>query len=635
MRRPPNPLLQKRDEARAKGACPAAWAVRGFCKWDPEKYYDSPRPTCPSCEARLTYHGWAKPLLVAADLTDSYYLRGHRLKCRECEKKRQLENQAAVKTECDRTQYTFTNTDEPFLQQLARQGYDWVVMALPCVIFNKFAFDKKVVTMLRRGATTESISGVRQMLRELHTTAYYEQYEQYAAYEDWDRRNPNPFHASADENVRSRDFLEMLPQASRRGEEAYVDRVPSARCFRTAFIREVRRVQDFIKKRMVMIRGKRLKGDATFNVGGKCRAGDEKVIAKVFTIMNDVVAVEDQAAIFDDGDGCSELRSPGVSGMCANICAKYEASSSPPRGYYTDNCCNEVGQLVDHFPWLRGEYMNLKMPSLTFCGQTHVVTTEDGCRAACELFEKASVVGFDMEWWFATTSAGKQRPTALVQLATEDHAVLIQLSEFMSDSSSLPPALLQLMRSESVKKAGVGIDGDIKKLTRDFPSSKLFETASGIIDLSRLANERIIGPRCSRWGLASLCNAVLQKDLPKVQAIRLSNWEASPLSSQQVEYAALDAYAGVALYRKLIGPSPPLTEVGLMPTIDENDVSGDLDSVLDYDYDDVVAEERSSKKSTMGCCRRERTLLRSESSVRRPSLTTASRNHSVGLATRG
>jgi len=256
----------------------------------------------------------------------------------------------------------------------------------------------------------------------------------------------------------------------------------------------------------------------------------------------------------------------------------------------TDNCCNEVGQLVDHFPWLRGEYMNLKMPSLTFCGQTHVVTTEDGCRAACELFEKASVVGFDMEWWFATTSAGKQRPTALVQLATEDHAVLIQLSEFMSDSSSLPPALLQLMRSESVKKAGVGIDGDIKKLTRDFPSSKLFETASGIIDLSRLANERIIGPRCSRWGLASLCNAVLQKDLPKVQAIRLSNWEASPLSSQQVEYAALDAYAGVALYRKLIGPSPPLTEVGLMPTIDENDVSGDLDSVLDYDYDDVVAE---------------------------------------------
>jgi len=51
VRRPPNPLLQKRDEARAKDACPAAWAVRGYCKWDPEKYYDSPRPTCPSCEA--------------------------------------------------------------------------------------------------------------------------------------------------------------------------------------------------------------------------------------------------------------------------------------------------------------------------------------------------------------------------------------------------------------------------------------------------------------------------------------------------------------------------------------------------------------------------------------------------------
>lgn len=50
------------------------------------------------------------------------------------------------------------------------------------------------------------------------------------------------------------------------------------------------------------------------------------------------------------------------------------------------------------------------------------------------------------------------------------------------------------------------------------------------------------------WG-AGLAAAVLSAELAKDQGLRTSNWETWPLSLDQQQYAALDAYASLLLYQ--------------------------------------------------------------------------------------
>eukprot|EP00798_Chlamydomonas_sp_ICE-L_P022474 gene22474-29596_t len=53
------------------------------------------------------------------------------------------------------------------------------------------------------------------------------------------------------------------------------------------------------------------------------------------------------------------------------------------------------------------------------------------------------------------------------------------------------------------------------------------------------------------WSLSGLVESLLESNLPKPNHIRCGNWEKFPLDIGQRRYAALDAYAGLALYRVL------------------------------------------------------------------------------------
>lgn len=54
-----------------------------------------------------------------------------------------------------------------------------------------------------------------------------------------------------------------------------------------------------------------------------------------------------------------------------------------------------------------------------------------------------------------------------------------------------------------------------------------------------------------KWGLASLTETLVCKELLKPHRIRLGNWEVRPLSKEQLQYAATDAYASWHLYHVL------------------------------------------------------------------------------------
>ncbi|KAG8506936.1 Werner syndrome ATP-dependent helicase, partial [Galemys pyrenaicus] len=104
--------------------------------------------------------------------------------------------------------------------------------------------------------------------------------------------------------------------------------------------------------------------------------------------------------------------------------------------------------------------------------------------------------------------------------------------------------LKMLLENESVKKAGIGIEGDQWKLLRDF-DIKL----KGFVELTNVANEKL---KCiETWSLNALVKHILGKQLLKDKSIRCSKWSNFPLTEDQKLYAATDAYAGLIIYRKL------------------------------------------------------------------------------------
>lgn len=211
--------------------------------------------------------------------------------------------------------------------------------------------------------------------------------------------------------------------------------------------------------------------------------------------------------------------------------------------------------------------------------------------------------GLDIEWKVEYVQNAAPRPTATIQLATSVGAYVFHIAHFGSqlprnsvictnhDGSGrpsmpgnaaetqrggaahqiplgiaqqpwsgasaarrarLPPSLRRLLEDPEILKVGVGISSDGLKLRADFGVQ-----CAGLLDLSRLA--ALVLPHGHRpWSLAELCERVLGKQLQKRRAIRCSNWEAALLSPEQLEYAALDAWASLEVYRQLLSyPSAP------------------------------------------------------------------------------
>lgn len=101
-----------------------------------------------------------------------------------------------------------------------------------------------------------------------------------------------------------------------------------------------------------------------------------------------------------------------------------------------------------------------------------------------------------------------------------------------------------MLEDPTVLKVGAGIDGDAVKVFRDYNIS-----VKGVTDLSFHANRKLGGDH--KWGLASLTEKLLSKQLKKPNKIRLGNWEAPVLSKEQLEYAATDAFASWCLYQAI------------------------------------------------------------------------------------
>tara|TARA_R110002003_G_scaffold175_6_gene14226 strand:- start:6488 stop:8632 length:2145 start_codon:yes stop_codon:yes gene_type:complete len=193
--------------------------------------------------------------------------------------------------------------------------------------------------------------------------------------------------------------------------------------------------------------------------------------------------------------------------------------------------------------------------------------TKEDSETIARHFLNESVVGFDMEWpWNDWKRSDLQNKIGLIQIATEDKIALfhIGLHSGKTTDDIIAPSLRKIIESPKIGKLGVGVlSADFARLRRYFHLNP-----QGAVELSHLYRLTKFGgykPELVSTKLVSLARLVedqLGHPLYKGD-VRTSNWS-KPLSNDQINYAAGDAYAGYMLYhcmnfkRVRMKPSPPL-----------------------------------------------------------------------------
>jgi hypothetical protein len=156
------------------------------------------------------------------------------------------------------------------------------------------------------------------------------------------------------------------------------------------------------------------------------------------------------------------------------------------------------------------------------------------------------VVGFDIEWRPTFRAGAPCRRTALLQLAAGSSVLCCQLSHM----PRVPHALQTLLANPEVVKAGVGILDDCVKLQADWGCE-----VRGRVDVGEVWKvSRGMARLGNGGGLKALCEVLLGVSLAKPKSVSMSNWEQAPLTERQLQYAALDAWAGRAIYCQLATP---------------------------------------------------------------------------------
>lgn len=122
-----------------------------------------------------------------------------------------------------------------------------------------------------------------------------------------------------------------------------------------------------------------------------------------------------------------------------------------------------------------------------------------------------------------------------------------------------------ILEEPRIRKVGRLIESDLKHLQAAVPSFQINHAAAE--DIAQLAKQKCVIRSIRNVGLSDLSARVLHKRVNKNVAERSSSWWEDPtLTSEQINYAALDAYASLRICEVLDSLSTPKT-VDSLPSI--------------------------------------------------------------------
>ena len=175
------------------------------------------------------------------------------------------------------------------------------------------------------------------------------------------------------------------------------------------------------------------------------------------------------------------------------------------------------------------------LPLTAYQGKIVLVTDPQKIPAAVEEISAHAVVGFDTETR-PTFKKGQFYHVSLMQIGIPEKVFLFRVNQ-----TGLTTELAGLLSDENILKLGVGLHDDVIALQRlqHFKSAGFVELYSYVAAM---------GVR--NTGLRKLAAIILSIRISKSQ--QTSNWDNNRLSTNQLRYAATDAWVCLEMYNKLV-----------------------------------------------------------------------------------
>lgn len=165
------------------------------------------------------------------------------------------------------------------------------------------------------------------------------------------------------------------------------------------------------------------------------------------------------------------------------------------------------------------------LPLGSFPGAIHVADSPKAVAAALTALDGVGVLGLDTETR-PSFKRGERHPVAVLQLASADQAVLVQLHW-----AGLPPPLRELLESERIVKAAQAPADELRSLRSIYGVSP-----RGVVDVGRIVRDAGYAPSSVRGQAAHFLGIRISK------SAQVSNWAGRRLSPAQQRYAATDAW---------------------------------------------------------------------------------------------
>ena len=438
------------------------------------------------------------------------------------------------------------NLYDPVIMEQISPG---LAAAFPAFLTHRSGIDKTLMTLIRAGiAHRVSSSAWSKILRELHVRRH-------------DLQELHYLHAIHNEKKKQHavgveDEQAYEPFSEFHNKDGYAGFYPSCWYINTVYMDYMEHICPILDQCVAALTGYVLKWDHSFKIVKlMMKLNGEVTFAALFTLLNEYSQIRCQA--FVPTKSLSHLRA-GLEEMVKSL--EKHGLAQPILGF-SDNVASDVAFFTQHIPSLAkninaaqfDEFSDLPTLVLPEHVTVHVCTTEAEITVACntimeslpeESTGQVLKIGYDQEWGFQTgqTGTGPQR-TALIQLALPSMVYVIRT--FLL--KKLPASLQIILTSSRILKVGRNVGGDFAKLERDFSVSLPKKTKGcrpGVIELGALAKAKNAVSN-GNASLSAIAAATIQQNLAK--EMRSSDWDAAQLSTEQIQYAALDAWVALQI----------------------------------------------------------------------------------------